>query len=150
MAKGKTPEEMIPGIGKPKPVGLFAWLRGRFFAGMVIAAPLAATFLILQFLITFIDNRVKPLLPPLLKPETYMNISGKAVQALMRFYKIRPEDILVVFDDLDTMFGNVKFKAKGSSGGHNGIKSLIASIGSNVFACLAFNCSAFNLLISFS
>lgn len=73
MAKGKTPEEMIPGIGKPKKVGLFAWLRGRFFAGMVIAAPLAATFLILQFLITFIDNRVKPLLPPLLKPETYTN-----------------------------------------------------------------------------
>ncbi len=73
MAKGKTPEEMIPGIGKPQKVGLFAWLRGRFFAGMVIAAPLAATFLILQFLITFIDNRVKPLLPPLLKPETYTN-----------------------------------------------------------------------------
>ena len=73
MAKGKTPEEMIPGIGKPRKVGLFAWLRGRFFAGMVIAAPLAATFLILQFLITFIDNRVKPLLPPLLKPETYTN-----------------------------------------------------------------------------
>lgn len=73
MAKGKTPEEMIPEIGKPKKVGLFAWLRGRFFAGMVIAAPLAATFLILQFLITFIDNRVKPLLPPLLKPETYTN-----------------------------------------------------------------------------
>jgi len=73
MAKGKTPEEMIPGIGKPKPVGLFAWLRGRFFAGMVIAAPLAATIFILQFLITFIDNRVKPLLPPLLKPETYTN-----------------------------------------------------------------------------
>ena len=73
MAKGKTPEEMIPDIGKPKPVGLFAWLRGRFFAGMVIAAPLAATIFILQFLITFIDNRVKPLLPPLLKPETYTN-----------------------------------------------------------------------------
>jgi len=73
MAKGKTPEEMIPDIGKPKPVGLFSWLRGRFFAGMVIAAPLAATIFILQFLITFIDNRVKPLLPPLLKPETYTN-----------------------------------------------------------------------------
>ncbi len=73
MAKGKTPQEMIPNMGKPKPVGLFAWLRGRFFAGMVIAAPLAATFFILQFLITWIDDRVKPLLPPLLKPETYTN-----------------------------------------------------------------------------
>lgn len=85
MAKGKTPEEMMPDLGKPKPVGLFAWLRGRFFAGMVIAAPLAATFFILQFLITFIDNRVKPLLPPLLKPETYTNyaIPGFGVLVLV-------------------------------------------------------------------
>lgn len=85
MSTGKTPEEMIPGMGKPKTVGLFAWLRGRFFAGMVIAAPLAATFFILQFLITFIDNRVKPLLPPLLKPETYTNyaIPGFGVLVLV-------------------------------------------------------------------
>lgn len=85
MAKGKTPNEMIPGMGKPKPVGLFAWLRGRFFAGMVIAAPLAATFFILQFLITFIDSRVKPLLPPLLQPETYTNyaIPGFGVVVLV-------------------------------------------------------------------
>lgn len=85
MAKGKTPEEMIPGMSKPKPLGLFAWLRGRFFAGMVIAAPLAATFFILQFLITFIDNRVKPLLPPLLQPETYTNyaIPGFGVLVLV-------------------------------------------------------------------
>ncbi|MEL7110282.1 MAG: DUF502 domain-containing protein [Pseudomonadota bacterium] len=85
MVKGKTPNEMIPDMGKPKPVGLFAWLRGRFFAGMVIAAPLAATFFILQFLITFIDNRVKPLLPPLLQPETYTNyaIPGFGVLVLV-------------------------------------------------------------------
>jgi len=72
-------------VGKPKPLGLFAWLRGRFFAGMVIAAPLAATYFILQFLITFIDNRVKPLLPPLLKPETYTNyaIPGFGVLVLV-------------------------------------------------------------------
>jgi len=70
----------------------------------------------------------------LLKPETYMNISGKAVQALMRFYKIEPKDIIVIFDDLDTLFGKVKFKQKGSSGGHNGIKSLISSIGSQEFS----------------
>lgn len=83
--KGKTPEEMIPGMNKPKPVGLFAWLRGRFFAGMVIAAPLAATFFILQFLINFIDSRVKPLLPPLLQPETYTNyaIPGFGVLVLV-------------------------------------------------------------------
>ena len=85
MSKGKTPGEMISDVNKPKPLGLFAWLRGRFFAGMVIAAPLAATFFILQFLITFIDNRVKPLLPPLLQPETYTNyaIPGFGVLVLV-------------------------------------------------------------------
>ncbi len=85
MVKGKTPDEMIPTSDEPKPIGLFAWLRGRFFAGMVIAAPIAATILILQFLITFIDNRVKPLLPPLLKPETYTNyaIPGFGVLVLV-------------------------------------------------------------------
>ena len=73
MSNGIRPDDLL---GTPPPVakvGLFKWLRGRFFAGMVIAAPLAATFLILQFLITFIDDRVRPLLPPLLKPETYTN-----------------------------------------------------------------------------
>ena len=77
-----TPDEMMPPTRKQ---GLFGWLRGRFFAGMVIAAPLAATFFILQFLITFIDNKVRPLLPPVLKPETYTNyaIPGFGVLVLV-------------------------------------------------------------------
>ncbi|MEQ8559630.1 MAG: DUF502 domain-containing protein [Henriciella sp.] len=63
------------GIMNPKPrrPSLWAWLRGRFLAGMVIAAPVAVTFYVLQFLINFIDNRVKPLLPPIIQPETYTN-----------------------------------------------------------------------------
>ncbi len=85
MAKNTKLGDMIPEAEAPKRIGLFAWLRGRFFAGMVIAAPLAATFFILQFLITFIDNRVKPLLPPLLKPETYTNyaIPGFGIHVLV-------------------------------------------------------------------
>lgn len=74
----------------------------------------------------------------LLKPETYMNISGKAVGALMRFYKLSPEDVLVLYDDLDTDFGNIKYKPKGGSGGHNGIKSLIAAFGSQEFSRVKF------------
>jgi uncharacterized membrane protein len=56
---------------KPQRLSVWAWLRGRFLAGMVIAAPIAITIFVLQFLINFIDNRVKPLLPPLIQPETY-------------------------------------------------------------------------------
>ncbi len=73
MTKRTKPDDLLRGSPPPRKPRLFAWLRGRFFAGMVIAAPLAATFFILQFLITFIDNKVRPLLPPLLKPETYTN-----------------------------------------------------------------------------
>lgn len=73
MNKRMTPEEMMPDPTPVKKQGLFGWLRGRFFAGMVIAAPLAATYFILQFLITFIDNKVRPLLPAVLQPETYIN-----------------------------------------------------------------------------
>lgn len=74
MAKNRRRDQGLLGIDpKPRRVSLWAWLRGRFLAGMVIAAPIAITFFVLQFLINFIDNRVKPLLPPVIQPETYTN-----------------------------------------------------------------------------
>ena len=84
--KDKEPHSpLIPtdGLEPPKRQSLFAWLRGRFFAGMVIAAPIAITFWVIQFLITFIDDRVKPILPPLLKPETYTNYAIPGVGVLV-------------------------------------------------------------------
>jgi len=69
----------------------------------------------------------------LLKPETWMNLSGKSVVAVMHFYKIPPENIIIIFDDADTEFGTIRLREKGSSGGHNGIKSIIACIGTEDF-----------------
>jgi PTH1 family peptidyl-tRNA hydrolase len=60
----------------------------------------------------------------LLKPTTFMNLSGKSVQAVANFYKIKPEDILVIHDDIDLPFGAVKLKKGGGHGGHNGLKSI--------------------------
>ncbi len=65
----------------------------------------------------------------LLKPQTFMNLSGKSVQAVANFYK--PERIIVIHDDLDLAFGAMKFKIGGSSGGHNGIKSIDGLIGND-------------------
>jgi peptidyl-tRNA hydrolase, PTH1 family len=65
----------------------------------------------------------------LAKPTTFMNNSGVAVMRLMRKYDLSAEDILVVQDDVDIPLGKVRFKEKGSSGGHNGVKSIIAAIG---------------------
>ena len=68
-----------------------------------------------------------------LKPLTFMNLSGHAVQEAAHFFKIIPENILVIHDDLDLPFGAVKIKQGGSSGGHNGIKSIEQSLGSSNF-----------------
>ena len=66
----------------------------------------------------------------LLEPMTYMNLSGKAVAALARFYKIAPEEILVVHDELDLQPGQLKLKQGGSPAGHNGLKDIQAQLGS--------------------
>ena len=77
----------------------------------------------------------------LLKPTTFMNLSGNAVSKAMKYYDISVEDILVLQDDMDIEFGKYKLKKNSSAGGHNGIKSIIASVGSNSFARLKIGIS---------
>ena len=60
----------------------------------------------------------------LLKPQTYMNSSGESIRAAADYYKVDPEDILVVYDDISLAPGQLRIRAKGSAGGHNGIKSI--------------------------
>ena len=70
----------------------------------------------------------------LVKPQTYMNESGKAVGPLVHFYKLPTEDLIVAHDDMDIPVGTIRIRKKGSSGGHNGIKSLLAHVGDEHFA----------------
>lgn len=67
----------------------------------------------------------------LMRPQTFMNRSGQAVRAAADFYKLEPEDIFVIFDDMDLPCGMVKIRQKGSAGGHNGMKDIIAHMGSD-------------------
>lgn len=69
----------------------------------------------------------------LVKPRTFMNESGKAVHALISYYGLTNKDMLVVYDDLDMAVGKVRFRQKGSAGGHNGIKSIIKHCGTQEF-----------------
>ena len=72
----------------------------------------------------------------LIKPTTFMNLSGEAVRAVMDYYKIKIEDILIIYDDLSLELGKIRFRANGSDGGHNGIKSVIKHLGTNNIARL--------------
>ena len=81
----------------------------------------------------------------LLKPLTYMNLSGECVIKFVNYYKIKNEDILIIHDDLDIDIGRIKLKENGSSGGHNGIKSIIDNLNTEKFKRLKIGISKNNL-----
>jgi PTH1 family peptidyl-tRNA hydrolase len=69
----------------------------------------------------------------LLKPQTYMNNSGQAIRAVVDWYKLPPESVLVIYDEMDLPVGKLRMRLSGSAGGHNGMKSTIAHLGTQVF-----------------
>lgn len=69
----------------------------------------------------------------LLKPQTYMNLSGESVRKVMDFFKIDPSELLVIYDDLDMPVGKIRLRQKGSAGGQNGMKNIIRHIGTQEF-----------------
>ncbi len=69
----------------------------------------------------------------LAKPQTFMNASGESLREAADFYKIRPEQVIVIYDDISLRVGQLRIRTKGSAGGHNGIKSIIAHLGSQDF-----------------
>jgi PTH1 family peptidyl-tRNA hydrolase len=69
----------------------------------------------------------------LLKPQTFMNLSGQSVRATIDWYKIEPEKVLVVYDDMDLGLGRLRLRQSGSAGGHNGMKSIISHLGTSEF-----------------
>ena len=69
----------------------------------------------------------------LLKPQTFMNLSGESIREAVDYYKIDPEDIIVIYDDISLEPGQLRIRLKGSAGGHNGIKNIIAHLGTQEF-----------------
>ena len=85
----------------------------------------------LKSLITKFKHNSEDIL--LVKPTTFMNLSGEAVSAVMNYYKIDINDILIIYDDISLDLGRMRFRANGSDGGHNGIKSIIKHLGTKDF-----------------
>lgn len=77
----------------------------------------------------YIDN--KKIL--LVKPQTYMNLSGQSVAPIVKWYKLKPDDLLVIYDDMDLPAGSLRIRPKGGSGGHRGMESIIEHLGTNAF-----------------
>lgn len=69
----------------------------------------------------------------LLKPTTFMNLSGESIREVVNFYKLNPEEVIVIYDDISLEVGRVRIREKGSAGGHNGIKSIIQNLSTDVF-----------------
>lgn len=123
----------IVGLGNPGP----QYAKTRHNVGFMALDELAA-----RHGIVFNQNKCKSVIGEgvidgvkavLLKPMTFMNLSGEAVRAYMDYYKVQLEDMIVVYDDLDTEIGKVRLRYQGSAGGHNGIKSIIQHTGTQSF-----------------
>lgn len=69
----------------------------------------------------------------LLKPTTYMNLSGESIREVINFYKLDNNEVIVIYDDISLEIGKLRIREKGSAGGHNGIKSIIANMGVDIF-----------------
>lgn len=123
----------IVGLGNPGP----AYEKTRHNAGFMVIDELAK-----RWNVSVSQNKCKALIGEarvegekvaLLKPMTFMNLSGESVRAFMDFYKVKLEDMIVVYDDLDTETGRIRLRYQGSAGGHNGIKSIIQHVGTQTF-----------------
>jgi PTH1 family peptidyl-tRNA hydrolase len=126
---------LIVGLGNPGP----GYAGHRHNVGQMVVAELAgrlsANFKSHKTNATVAEGRSVPGGPKLVlaKPNTFMNVSGGPVAALLRFYSLEPSRLIVVHDELDLPFDTVKLKAGGGHGGHNGLRDLIAATGTNEF-----------------
>jgi PTH1 family peptidyl-tRNA hydrolase len=128
--------KLIVGLGNPGPK--YLWTRHN--AGFIVLDRFAHLAGIQVTRKTFSglygegDYKGNRLL--LLKPQTYMNLSGRSVAEALRFHKLEPADMIVVHDELDIPFGQIKFKADGGHSGHNGLRSLHQELGGGGYSRL--------------
>ena len=129
--------ELIVGLGNPEP----KYDRTRHNIGFAAVDELAKTWQMpltenKRFQGQFAEGVALGGRIRLLKPLTYMNRSGQSVRAVTDWYKLQPQSVLVIYDDMDLPVGRLRMRLSGSAGGHNGMKSIIAHLGGKDFSRL--------------
>ena len=127
------PEWLIVGLGNPGTQDEFTRHNAGFLTIDQLAKKCHVTIDRIKFKGLCADAMICGKRVLLLKPQTYMNHSGQAVQEAAEFYKIPPDRICVIFDDISLPVGRLRVRRKGSDGGHNGIKSILYLLGSDQF-----------------
>ena len=129
----KTITHLVVGLGNPGDAYEGTRHNVGFMALDVAAREAGATVSRLRFRALTGEGTLGGKRVLFLKPQTYMNLSGEAVAEAASFYKIPPENVIVLCDDISFAPGRMRIRKKGSAGGHNGLKSIIASLSSDAF-----------------
>ncbi len=124
---------LIAGLGNPGR----EYVGTRHNVGFEVADAICAKYDIKlnkeKFRAVFGDGRIAGEKVIVVKPQTYMNLSGEAIREIADWYKIDDEDIIIIYDDVSLPVGKLRIREKGSAGGHNGIKNIIYQLQSDIF-----------------
>ena len=128
-----APEYLIAGLGNPGPKYEYTRHNAGFLCIDLLAQQLGVKIDRIKFKSIVADTTIDGRRCLLMKPQTFMNNSGEAVRDAANFYKIPPEHVIILFDDISLPHGKLRIRRKGSDGGHNGIKSIIYLLNSDQF-----------------
>lgn len=135
-----APEFLIIGLGNPGNKYAFTRHNAGFLCLDMLSHKLGFRIDRLKFKSLICDTKVGNHRCIVMKPQTFMNNSGEAVRECAAFYKIPPEKVLVIYDDISLDVGKLRIRRKGTDGGHNGIKSIIYHLNSDQFPRIKIGC----------
>lgn len=135
-----TPEFIVVGLGNPDRKYTLTRHNSGFLCVDMLSQKLNFRVDRLKFKSLIGDTTINGHRCIIMKPQTYMNNSGEAVRECANFYKIKPENIIVIYDDISLDVGKLRIRRKGTDGGHNGIKSIIYHLNSDQFPRIKVGC----------
>ena len=135
-----TPEFIVVGLGNPGNKYTYTRHNSGFLCLDMLSQKLNFRIDRLKFKSLICDTKINGHRCIVMKPQTYMNNSGEAIRECANFYKIKPENIIVIYDDISLDVGKLRIRRKGTDGGHNGIKSIIYHLNNDQFPRIKVGC----------